>query len=132
MEPTDDAVRAAIATIAAATRLDWTGASSPADCPDAVLRDAPRGLAVEELSALSHNAGPAGRVWATRLLVELAPERGLIRLGELASDLTPVEVNTCLVGHRTVAAWAQDALVRARPTPPAKPRWRWPWERAER
>ena len=128
MEPTEPALNEAIARISAATRLDWSGPARPAEGPDAVVRAAPRDLAVQALSALSQDAGPAGRVWATQLLVELAPDLGLIRLAELSTDPSPVEVNTCLVGYRTVAAWAQDGLARHAPRPAARG-W-WPWRRS--
>ena len=130
MEPTEDELKAAIAEISSATRLDWSGPRPTAMSPDAVLRAAPRDIAVQALSALSRDAGPAGRVWATQLLVDLAPEVGRFRLAELANDASPVEVNTCLVGYRTVAAWAQDALARLAP-PASAPGW-WSWLRGER
>jgi len=101
--------------------------------PDAVLRAAPREAAVAALSALSREAGPAGRVWATALLLHLAPDTGMARLEALVADPSPVEVNTCLVGHRTVGDWARDALARARPPPPPPAaRWWWPWRRGAR
>jgi hypothetical protein len=74
--------------------------------PDAVLGSAPRARTVPALTSISHEAGPAGRVWATRLLMELAPEVGRACLRALAADPSTVEVNTCLRGYRTVSAWA--------------------------
>ena len=127
----DDATRAAFAVIRAAERLDsFPGVPTPTGAldPSAVLRAAPRAATVAALVALRREAAPAGRVWATQLLLELDPKEGLVQLDALATDPSPVEVNTCLRGYRTVAEWALDARLRAQPTPPRPPRrWWWPW-----
>ena len=131
MDQLDAAALAALATIRAATRLDLVpGLPKPpgALAPCAVLRAAPRASTVAALALLSREAAPAGRVWATQLLLELDLSEGLVRLDALAIDPSPVEVNTCLRGYRTVAEWALDARLRAQPAPPRPPRrWWWPW-----
>ena len=131
MREFDDATHAALAAIRAAERLDWfPGVPMPPGAfdPRAVLRAAPRAATVAALAALSREAAPAGHVWATQLLLELDPKEGWVQLEALATDPSPVEVNTCLRGYRTVAEWALDARLRAQPAPRRPPRrWWWPW-----
>ena len=95
--------------------------------------------AVPAIEAALDGASGTGRVALTRALLHIDQQRARAILERLIHDDTPAWVDTCLVGFRSVSAWAKDigySLPRlgiqpldlpARPEPrrPLSPTWLW-------
>jgi hypothetical protein len=95
--------------------------------------------ALPAIEAAFDGASGTGRVALTRALFDIDKQRARAILERLIHDDTPAWVDTCLVGFRSVSAWARDigySLPRlglqpldlpARPEPrrPLSPTWLW-------
>lgn len=110
----DAEVRAALQTVATASVLDLNP-GIPVNEPH-VSRSvwalvAETGSWVnEELDVIARTGTPTGRAWAVMLLEPRDPARAREHLLSMRGDRSPVQINTCLVGYRTLDDWVGSRL----------------------
>lgn len=121
------AITAAIHSLAALEQLHWNpgsrppGVTPPDAAPTALLRAAGP-TAFAEIAAAIPTATGTGRIALAQIAATLDPERGARLIADLKHDDTPAQVDTCIVGFRSVSQWARMQAPASRPAsdrPPA-------------
>jgi hypothetical protein len=110
----DAEVRAALQTVATATVLDLNPGiplSEPHVSRSVWALVAEAGTWVnDELDLIAQTGTPTGRAWAVMLLETRDPARAREHLLRMRGDRSPIQVNTCLVGYRTLDDWVRSRL----------------------
>lgn len=107
-------MRAALQTVATATVLDLNPGiplSEPHPSRSVWSLVAGAGSWVnDELDVIAQTGTPTGRVWAVMLLETRDAARAREHLLRMRGDRSPIQVNTCLVGYRTLDDWVRSRL----------------------
>jgi hypothetical protein len=123
--PSETEIQAAIDELARAEQEDWLPRpSGSADGPTkraAALVDEVGAAIVPRLLAALPAATGTGRIVLASLILKLDRARGEALIDELGSDATPAWVDTCLVGYRSVGAWARSCSARWASEQPIRP-----------